>query len=278
MQAMKRGLGRILSRNQTAKGQTDNPPTEEEIVAETAHISGNGKPPAAADLIRIDDLVKDYDGPIGPIHVLKAVDLEVSQGEFVGIRGPSGSGKSTLLNMITGIDRPTAGQVIVAGQSLSDLNENELARWRGEKVGVIFQFFQLLPTLTILENVVLPMDFARKWKPKERVERAMSLLEQVELADQARKFPNTLSGGQQQRAAIARALANDPPLLVGDEPTGNLDSGTSGMVFDLFEKLVAQGRTFLMVTHDRELASRISRVIEVRDGKLIDTNGNGRKP
>jgi putative ABC transport system ATP-binding protein len=180
--------------------------------------------------------------------------------------------------MITGIDRPTAGQVIVAGQSLSDLNENELARWRGEKVGVIFQFFQLLPTLTILENVVLPMDFARKWKPKERLERAMSLLEQVELADQARKFPNTLSGGQQQRAAIARALANDPPLLVGDEPTGNLDSGTSGMVFDLFEKLVAQGRTFLMVTHDRELASRISRVIEVRDGKLIDTNGSGRKP
>jgi putative ABC transport system ATP-binding protein len=277
MQAMKRGLGRILSRKQAANGRTDNSPADEEIMAETAHISANGKSHAVADLIRIDDLVKDYDGPSGPIHVLKAVDLEVDQGEFVGIRGPSGSGKSTLLNMITGIDRPTAGQVIVAGQSLSDLNENELARWRGEKVGVIFQFFQLLPTLTVLENVVLPMDFARKWKARERVERAMALLEQVELADQARKFPNTLSGGQQQRAAIARALANDPPLLVGDEPTGNLDSGTSGMVFDLFEKLVAQGRTFLMVTHDRELASRISRVIEVRDGKLIDTNGNGHK-
>ena len=274
---MKRGLGRIFSSTQAANGRTNNPSVDEETTAETAHISANGKSSPAGDLIQIDDLVKDYDGPSGPIHVLKAVDLEVEQGEFVGIRGPSGSGKSTLLNMITGIDRPTAGQVIVAGQSLSDLNENELARWRGEKVGVIFQFFQLLPTLTVLENVVLPMDFARKWKPKERVERAMSLLEQVELADQARKFPNTLSGGQQQRAAIARALANDPPLLVGDEPTGNLDSHTSEMVFELFEKLVAQGRTFLMVTHDRELASRISRVIEVRDGKLIDNNGNGRK-
>ena len=275
---MKRGLGRIFNNTQAANGRTDNPTADDRTMPVEVPLSSNGKSSSATDLIRIDDLVKDYDGPIGPIHVLKAVDLEVSQGEFVGIRGPSGSGKSTLLNMITGIDRPTAGQVIVAGQSLSDLNENELARWRGEKVGVIFQFFQLLPTLTVLENVVLPMDFARKWKPKERVERAMSLLEQVELADQARKFPNTLSGGQQQRAAIARALANDPPLLVGDEPTGNLDSGTSGMVFDLFEKLVAQGRTFLMVTHDRELASRISRVIEVRDGKLIDTNGNGRKP
>jgi len=275
---MKLGLGRIFNNTQAANGRTDNPTADDRSMPVEMPLSSNGKSSSAADLIRIDDLVKDYDGPSGPIHVLKAVDLEVKQGEFVGIRGPSGSGKSTLLNMITGIDRPTAGQVIVAGQSLSDLNENELARWRGEKVGVIFQFFQLLPTLTILENVVLPMDFARKWKPKERMERAMSLLEQVELADQARKFPNTLSGGQQQRAAIARALANDPPLLVGDEPTGNLDSGTSGMVFDLFEKLVAQGRTFLMVTHDRELASRISRVIEVRDGKLIDTNGNGRKP
>jgi len=275
---MKRGLGRIFHNTQAANGRTNNPSADDRTMPVEVPLSSNGKSSSAADLIRIDDLVKDYDGPIGPIHVLKVVDLEVSQGEFVGIRGPSGSGKSTLLNMITGIDRPTAGQVIVAGQSLSDLNENELERWRGEKVGVIFQFFQLLPTLTILENVVLPMDFARKWKTKERVERAMSLLEQVELADQARKFPNTLSGGQQQRAAIARALANDPPLLVGDEPTGNLDSGTSGMVFDLFEKLVAQGRTFLMVTHDRELASRISRVIEVRDGKLIDTNGNGRKP
>lgn len=224
-------------------------------------------------LIALRRLVKDYDGPAGPIHVLKRVDLTVEPGEFVGIQGPSGSGKSTLLNMITGIDRPTAGQVEVAGQSLIDLSENELARWRGAHVGVIFQFFQLLPTLTVLENVVIPMDFARKWKPKERQERAMRLLQQVELADQAHKMPNTLSGGQQQRAAIARALANDPPLLVGDEPTGNLDSKTADRVFALFEQLVNQGRTFLMVTHNKELASRITRVIEVQDGQLLDSNG-----
>jgi putative ABC transport system ATP-binding protein len=276
---MKRGIGRILSRSlaTNGKGSAADIPSRE-IADEAPSVTGNGKPAPTEALIQIEGLVKDYQGPAGPIHVLKGVQLVVEPGEFVGIRGPSGSGKSTLLNMITGIDHPTAGEVVVAGQPLSSLNENELARWRGEKVGVIFQFFQLLPTLTVLENVVLPMDFARKGKPKERVERALSLLEQVGLADQTRKFPNTLSGGQQQRAAIARALANDPPLLVGDEPTGNLDSQTSGMIFDLFEKLVAQGRTFLMVTHDRDLASRISRVIEVRDGKLIDSNGNGRRP
>jgi putative ABC transport system ATP-binding protein len=231
--------------------------------------SSNHKP-----VVRLEKLVKDYQGPAGPIHVLRGVDLCVLPGEFVGIRGPSGSGKSTLLNMITGIDHPTAGQVRVAGRSLVDLGEDQLARWRGEYVGVIFQFFQLLPTLTTLENVTLPMDFARKWKPKERTERAMALLEQVELADQAHKLPNTLSGGQQQRAAIARALANNPPLVVGDEPTGNLDAKTADRVFSLFEALVQDGTTFLMVTHDRDLASRIPRVIEVVDGVLHETNGN----
>jgi putative ABC transport system ATP-binding protein len=239
-------------------------------------MSSNGRAGNSPEkLISIDDLVKDYDGPTGPVHVLKGVDLIIEPGEFVGIQGPSGSGKTTLLNMITGIDRPTAGQVLVAGRSLIDLSENELARWRGEHVGVIFQFFQLLPTLTVLENVVIPMDFARKWKSKEREERAMNLLQQVGLEDQAHKMPNTLSGGQQQRAAIARALANDPPLLVGDEPTGNLDSKTADQVFLLFERLVDQGRTFLMVTHNKELASRITRVIEVRDGQLLDSNGKG---
>ncbi len=276
---MKQGLGRIFGRSLAIKGRGDHSSAAAEANPRgKPSIVGNGKITSTEELIRLDGLVKDYDGAAGPVHVLKGVELGVLPGEFVGIRGPSGSGKSTLLNMITGIDRPTAGQVVVAGQPLSELNENELARWRGEKVGVIFQFFQLLPTLTVLENVVLPMDFARKWKPKERVERAMALLEQVDLTDQARKFPNTLSGGQQQRAAIARALANDPPLLVGDEPTGNLDSHTADRIFTLFEQLVADGRTFLMVTHDRELASRISRVIEVRDGKLIDSNGNGRLP
>lgn len=225
------------------------------------------------NVIELNDLVKDYQGPTGPIHVLKSIDLTVKPAEFVGIRGPSGSGKSTLVNMITGIDRPTDGDVEVAGQPLNELDENRLARWRGKHVGVIFQFFQLLPTLTTLENVMLPMDFCRVWKPRERPERAMHLLEQVELADQAHKLPNTLSGGQQQRAAIARALANDPPLVVADEPTGNLDTKTADRVFVLFEDLVERGKTFMMVTHDVGLAKRIPRVVEVLDGRLYE---NGR--
>ena len=226
-------------------------------------------------LIHVEDLVKDYDGPAGPIHVLKKVNLQVKAGEFVGVRGPSGSGKSTLLNMITGIDHPTGGRVVVNGQDLLELGEDGLARWRGANVGVIFQFFQLLPTLTVLENVILPMDFARKWKPGERPDRALHLLEQMELSDQVHKLPSTLSGGQQQRAAIARALANDPPLLVGDEPTGNLDSMTADIVFSQFEALVKAGKTFLMVTHSNSLAKRIPRVIEVLDGQLYE---NGARP
>ncbi len=225
-------------------------------------------------IIDLTSVSKVFDGPAGSIHALRKVSLHVDRGEFVGIRGPSGSGKSTLINMMTGIDRPTDGDVVMAGQSLNDLNENRLARWRGKHIGVIFQFFQLLPTLTVIENTMLPMDFCRMWKPRERPERAMHLLEQVGLADQAHKLPNTLSGGQQQRAAIARALANDPPLLMGDEPTGNLDSKTADRVFRLFEDLVAQGKTFVMVTHDVGLAQRIPRVIEVLDGELFEsTNG-----
>ena len=230
-----------------------------------------------AALVDIRDVVKDYEGPQGPIHALKRVNLRVGAGEFVGIRGPSGSGKSTLLNMITGVDRPTAGQVFINGQDLTELNEDRLARWRGDTVGVVFQFFQLLPTLTVLENVILPMDFARRGRPKERLERAQMLLEQVGLADQAQKFPNALSGGQQQRAAIARALANDPPLLVGDEPTGNLDSKTAHGVVDTFEELVARGKTFLMVTHSNSLAARIPRVIEVLDGELFENGARSGK-
>ncbi|MBC8509495.1 MAG: ABC transporter ATP-binding protein [Anaerolineales bacterium] len=225
------------------------------------------------DLEKVD---KTFEGPAGPIHALRSVNIQVGSGEFVGVRGPSGSGKSTLLNMITGIDRPTNGDICVTGAHLNDLNENKLARWRGKNVGVIFQFFQLLPTLTIIENVMLPMDFCRVWKPRERPERAMHLLDQVGLADQAYKLPNTLSGGQQQRAAIARALANDPPLVMGDEPTGNLDTKAADKVFVLFEDLVTQGKTFMMVTHNVELASRIPRVVDVLDGELFD-NGKGRK-
>ncbi len=226
-------------------------------------------------IIDVDRVVKDFEGPAGTIHVLKGVELQVRAGEFVGVRGPSGSGKSTLLNMITGIDRPTDGDIRVAGKSLNDLNENKLARFRGKNIGVVFQFFQLLPTLTIIENVMLPMDFCRVWKPRERPQRAMDLLEQVDLTDQAHKLPNTLSGGQQQRAAIARSMANDPAVIVGDEPTGNLDSRTADRVFNLFDDLVSQGKTILMVTHDKELAARIPRVIEVDDGMLYETNGTG---
>lgn len=228
------------------------------------------KPP----IIQLEGVVKDYEDPAGTIHVLKGVNLAVQPAEFVGIRGPSGSGKSTLLNMITGIDRPTAGRVTVDRQSLDELDENELARWRGKSIGVIFQFYQLLPTLTVFENVMLPMDFCRVWKPRERPKRAIALLEQMGLSDQAHKLPSTLSGGEQQRAAIARALANDPPLLVGDEPTGNLDSKTADRVFSQFKDLVAKGKTFLMVTHSRSLAAEIPRVIEVLDGHLFETNGS----
>ncbi len=225
-------------------------------------------------VIDLQDVNKTFNGPAGPIQALKNVSLRVYPGEFVGVRGPSGSGKSTLINMITGIDRPTRGDVHVTGACLNDLNENQLAHWRGRNVGVIFQFFQLLPTLTVMENVIFPMECCRMWKPRERPERAMHLLEQVGLADQAHKLPNTLSGGQQQRAAIARALANDPALVMGDEPTGNLDSKSADKVFYLFEELVKQGKTFMMVTHDLGLASHIPRVVEVLDGDLFD-NGNG---
>jgi putative ABC transport system ATP-binding protein len=192
----------------------------------------------------------------------------VGRGEFVSIVGPSGNGKSTLLNMITGIDRPTGGQVIVTGHQVHKMSENQLASWRGERVGIVFQFFQMLPSLSLLQNIMLPMDLARKYSPRQRRERAMSLLETVSLADQAHKLPGMVSGGQQQRAAIARALANDPDLLIADEPTGNLDTRTAGDIFDLFSELVAQGKTLLMVTHDKELARRVPRVVEIIDGKI----------
>jgi putative ABC transport system ATP-binding protein len=225
-------------------------------------------------LIDMRDVIKTFETGAGEITILKSVSLQVQEGEFVAVVGPSGSGKSTLLNMITGIDHPTSGDVWIAGQRLNDMSENELARFRGRHIGVIFQFFQLLPMLTVIENVMLPMDFCGVWQPGERHEQAMMLLEQVELADQAHKLPGMLSGGQQQRAAIARALANDQPLLVGDEPTGNLDSKTADLVFRLFEKLVAQGKTFVVVTHDTQLAQRTSRLIEVYDGTLRE---NGQK-
>lgn len=219
-------------------------------------------------LVQVKDVVKSFKVGDGEVTILKSISFDVKVGEFVSIVGPSGNGKSTLLNMITGIDRPTAGEVIVTGREVHKMSENQLAAWRGENVGIIFQFFQMLPALSLLQNVILPMDFANKYSSKERRERAMNLLDIVGLADQADKLPSMVSGGQQQRAAIARALANDPPLLVGDEPTGNLDSRTAGDVFDLFSRLVQEGKTMLMVTHDKELARRVPRVVEITDGKI----------
>jgi putative ABC transport system ATP-binding protein len=219
-------------------------------------------------IVQVKDVVKSFPVGDGEVTILKGISFEVKTGEFLSIVGPSGNGKSTLLNMITGIDRPSDGEVMVTGRAVHKMSENELAAWRGEHVGIIFQFFQMLPALSLQKNVILPMDFAGKYTPKERRERAMHLLEIVGLADQADKLPSMVSGGQQQRAAIARALANDPPLLVADEPTGNLDTRTAGDVFDLFTDLVNQGKTMLMVTHDKELARRVPRVVEIIDGKI----------
>lgn len=219
-------------------------------------------------IVQVKDVVKSFPVGDGEITILKGISFEVKNAEFMSIVGPSGNGKSTLLNMITGIDRPTAGEVVVTGREVHKMSENQLATWRGEHVGIIFQFFQMLPALSLLKNIILPMDFANKYTPKERRERAMYLLEIVGLADQAHKLPSMVSGGQQQRAAIARALANDPPLVVADEPTGNLDSRTAGDVFDLFSSLVEQGKTMLMVTHDKELARQVPRVVEIIDGKI----------
>lgn len=219
-------------------------------------------------LINLQQVRKVYRTKAGPLEVLKGVDLKVNKGEFMAIVGPSGSGKSTLINMITGIDRPTEGEVYVGGERLTHMNENQVAKWRGRNVGVVFQFFQLLPTLTVLENVMLPMNYTGTYGGKRR-ERAMEVLEMVDLPDVAGKYPSQISGGQQQRAAIARALVNDPALIVGDEPTGNLDTVSAGLVFAMFEDLVDQGKTIIMVTHDRDLAGMIPRVEEVRAGQLV---------
>lgn len=228
-------------------------------------------------LINTHDLVKVYETPAGGIEVLKGISLQVKRGEFISVVGPSGSGKSTLLNLITGIDRPTSGEVFVGGEAVHELDEDKLARWRGRSVGFIFQFFQLLPTLSVLENVILPMDFCNAYPRRERRERAMALLDQVNIADQAHKLPSALSGGQQQRAAIARALANDPPVIVGDEPTGNLDTATANKIFALFERLVAEkNKTVMLVTHDERLSARTERVLHLLDGQLY-RDGNGER-
>ncbi|MEM7119187.1 MAG: ABC transporter ATP-binding protein [Chloroflexota bacterium] len=219
-------------------------------------------------IIELDNIVKTYEIGVETAVILQGISTSVRSGEFVGVVGPSGSGKSTLINMVTGIDRPTSGAVTVLGQNLNRLSENKLAQWRGRHVGIIFQFFQLLPTLSVLENVQLPMTFCGIGRKRQRRERAAACLEMVGMADHAHKLPSMLSGGQQQRVAIARALVNDPPIIVGDEPTGNLDSKTSADMFALFQHIVNQGKTMLMVTHDRDLASQLPRVISVLDGQI----------
>jgi ABC-type lipoprotein export system ATPase subunit len=223
-----------------------------------------------AHLIDMRQIVKTYQSAAGTFTALRSVDLQVDRGEFVAIIGKSGSGKSTLINMLTGIDRPTSGDVLVGDTAVHRLSEGQMAEWRGKHLGIIFQFFQLLPTLSIVENVMLPMDFCNMYAPGQRRERAMHLLSLVEMDAQAHKLPNAVSGGQQQRVAIARALANDPPILVADEPTGNLDSKTASAVFALFERLVADGKTVLMVTHDSDLAKRVSRAVIVADGEIVN--------
>jgi ABC-type lipoprotein export system ATPase subunit len=228
----------------------------------------NGKDNAL--MIDLRNVNKYYKTAAGDYHALKDIDLQIGPGEFVSVIGKSGSGKSTLLNMISGIDHPTTGEVWVNGTALHELDENGMAIWRGESLGVIFQFFQLLPALSLLQNVILPMDLAGKYTPRERRERAAHLLEIVGLADQQHKLPSMVSGGQQQRAAVARALANDPPLIVADEPTGNLDSKTAESIFALFNDLVEQGKTVIIVTHDSSLAKRTRRTALIADGEIVN--------
>jgi len=228
----------------------------------------NGHSNSSSALITLRDVTKIYDGTAGSFTALSNIDLTIASGEFVAVVGKSGSGKSTLLNMVTGIDRATTGEVMIANTAVHDLNEEKIAVWRGKTVGVVFQFFQLLPTLTVVENVMLPMDFCNTYPTRQRKTRALELLDRVGVADQANKLPATLSGGQQQRVAIARALANDPPIVVADEPTGNLDSQTSDMVLALFTALVNEGKTVLIVTHERDISARVTRTVTLVDGQI----------
>lgn len=219
-------------------------------------------------LIAVHGVSRTYASPAGPIRALSDVSLSIAKGEFVTVAGESGSGKSTLLALLAGIDRPTTGEVNVAGTSLNALDERSLSIWRGTTVGIVFQFFQLLPTLTAAENVMLPMDFCNRWPRPERRARAESLLERLGVADQANKLPATLSGGQQQRVAVARALANAPAVLFADEPTGNLDSRTSTAMLELFAGLVRDGQTIVMVSHDQRAAAVAGRTITIADGRI----------
>ena len=219
--------------------------------------------------IRLQAVTKEYPIAETTLKALNGIDLVIPPGEFLAVVGKSGSGKSTLLNMFTGIDRPTAGEIWVGDEPVHSLSEGRLAKWRGRSIGVVFQFFHLMPTLTILENVLLPMDLSGMLPVRKRDRHAMELLDRVGVADQASKLPSSLSGGQQQRAAIARALANDPKILAADEPTGNLDSSNAESVFSLFRELARDGKTVVIVTHDQDIARRAGRIVTLQDGQVV---------
>lgn len=229
-------------------------------------MSGESKEQALINLLNVK---KTFQTSAGTFHALRGIGLTVNKGELLSVVGKSGSGKSTLMNVIAGIDRPTSGEIFIGEKAVHSMSENQIAKWRGINVGVVFQFFQLLPTLSVIENVMLPMDFCNTFPSSGRKERALGLLKQVGIEDHAYKFPAALSGGEQQRAAIARALANDPPIVLADEPTGNLDSTTANDVFAIFNELVFTGKTVVIVTHDRDIAERCSRTIKLADGQIV---------
>jgi putative ABC transport system ATP-binding protein len=236
-------------------------------------MSGSAAGPAP--LVALHSVSRSYPSAAGDFHALRDVSLDIARGAFVAVVGSSGSGKSTLLSLIGGIDRATTGEIVVDGVAVHALSERALSQWRGRAVGIVFQFFQLLPTLTVAENVMLPMDFCGVGTPKERRGCAESLLESLGVADQRDKLPSRLSGGQQQRVAIARALANDPPLLLADEPTGNLDSRTAATILELFSGIVARGKTLVLVTHEASALAHASRAIHISDGRIDTGAGDG---
>lgn len=244
---------------------------------ESHTVPSNGKHKAHDNgrMIELRDVYKLYKTKSGDFPALKGIDLNIEQGEFVAVIGKSGAGKSTLVNLITGIDVPSSGEIIVDGFPVHNQNEDQKARWRGLNLGVVFQFFQLLPTLNLIENITIPMDFCSTYPSKERKARALHLLDQVGIAEHAYKIPSKISGGQQQRVAIARAMANDPGIIVADEPTGNLDSRTAGEIFELFSSFVDQGKTLLVVSHNKDIGPLATRVIEIADGEIL--NGNQKK-